>query len=121
MTHTQHTLSSQVQSFASIVEQQQNEERKQIKLKRKLEKNEPTKLISSRPKDLPPAKMGKRIGNVGLAVAPAPVKQSKLKQMPETKMAPRLPNITTAKAQQQTTSSTTTEATATIRCRSTTK
>lgn len=74
----QNTLSSQAQSFSSIVQQQQNEERKQIKIKRKLEENSMAKPVSNKPKNLPAAKIGKRTGVVGLAVA-APKTAAKAK------------------------------------------
>lgn len=71
------TLSSQTESFASILKQQKNDQRQNIVVKRRLERNEATKPASTRPKEIPAAKTGKRTGNVGLAVAPAPIRKPK--------------------------------------------
>lgn len=65
-------------SFSNIVKQQQIQQRIDGRMtpsaKRKLNDATTTKTTSTKPKDIPPAKMGKRTGHVALAVAPAPIK-----------------------------------------------
>lgn len=69
---------SKTTSFSHIVKQQRieqrNENRQTTTIKRRLNEDKSTKITSTKPKDIPPAKMGKRTGSFALAVAPAPVK-----------------------------------------------
>lgn len=77
--HTHQTPTKQM-SFSTIMKQQKLQQRIDSRLtpsnKCKLTYDPSTKVTSTKPKDIPPAKMGKRTGCV-LAVAPAPVKPSR--------------------------------------------
>ena len=80
---TQNVLSSQTDSFANILKQQRIEQRQNVTIKRRLDKTESAKPVSTRPKDIPPAKSGKRTGTNVLAVAPAPTRKPKQTKLPE--------------------------------------
>lgn len=60
-------LSSQTETFASIMRRQQTEKRQPIQVKRRLEG--PAPLVSTKPKNLPEPKIGKRTGAIGLIAA----------------------------------------------------
>lgn len=76
--------SNQTPSFSSIVKQQRrvqrneqrDENRRPSAMKRRLVDDQKPKAVSTKPKDIPAAKMGKRTGAVGLPAAPPPEKKS---------------------------------------------
>lgn len=74
LSHEPPKTPSNPSSFANIMKQQHFENRQTNTSKRKIDDSGSTKPVSTKPTNIPAAKMGKKIGSVGLAVAPAPVK-----------------------------------------------